>query len=832
MSEAVPIVNAYLQNDYSITLLSRDARGRRVVRRVPAEWVAYFKAADLDEKLYRDLRSSAHVRGIRRDGEWVRVSFVNRIARQDFCEGRRSFVAQLGLQTYEADVDPVLRYVIDNDVQIAKPKRVWLDFETDSRIPFSKKEEMRVLVWTLEDEDGRVQVGVLDEDTDCCEKALLTRLWEVLENYDQVLAWNGDEFDFAVLFARSEDRGCPVVADRWLWLDHMVLFRRMNLNASESGDEKQSMRLNDIAQAELGEGKEETPPEVIAKFGDKPLGALSWQLWEAGGVWRQILVRYCLRDTNLLKRIEKATGYIALFDTLCEVCHIFAHSASLNPTHQMDGFMLRLGLERGHHFVSKRYFEGSEKFKGAYVMHPLSVPGDETGDEKWSEEDATTWRADMGMKNGILRNVHVADFASLYPSIIITWNMSPDTKVVKPEGRDRVCVSPLTKIVFDTSTRGILPDAVDTLLKLRKKYAELQASFPPGTDEHQEAKRKSNAYKVAANSFYGVMGSPFSRYFDRNVAESVTQNAVWLIQHTKQSAEQNEMTVCYADTDSIFVIGASRDEFANFVAWCNSSLYPDIVTDLGCVENRIKLAYEKAFDRLIFTSAKKYVGNFLHYKGKDAVAGSKPEIKGLEWKRGDAVRIARQLQGEVIELLVGGMREELQEKFGEVLIGNTPTPTEDLEPYHLLIGKMRSHILNDALALSEIRTAKSLSKPLKEYAQKIKKDGTPAAQPPHVAMAKILQRRGEEVTEGTRIEYIVTDGSCSPMKVIPAGDYTGTEADRYYIWEDQVFPAARRLLDAAFPNNIQDWERWHKVRPKKERVKREKKTKMLPQNTA
>jgi uncharacterized protein YprB with RNaseH-like and TPR domain len=72
---------------------------------------------------------------------------------------------------------------------------VWLDLETDSRIPFSKKEEMRILVWSLEDEDGRVQVGVLEADNDRAEKVLLERLWRALEDYDQIIAWNGDDFD-------------------------------------------------------------------------------------------------------------------------------------------------------------------------------------------------------------------------------------------------------------------------------------------------------------------------------------------------------------------------------------------------------------------------------------------------------------------------------------------------------------------------------------------------------------------------------------------------------------------------------------------------------------
>lgn len=798
-------VNAYLENDRTIRLLGRDENGKRIMRSVPAEYIAYFKFADLDEKLHRDLRSSVYVKGIKREGDWLRVEFANRIARADFCEGRRSFVAQLGLNSYEADVAPINRHVVDHNLTIIKPRRVYLDIETDSRVTFAKKEDMRILSWALVDEDEMAQVGVLEADTERAEKLLLEELWRALEPYDQVVAWNGDNFDFPVLWARSESRGIEVDANRWLWLDHMVLFRRMNLNASESGDEKQSMRLNDIAYAELGEGKEETPPEVEAKFGKRALGALSWQLWEAGGEYRDILVRYNLRDTDLLRKLEKETGYIALFDTVCEVCHIFGDSRALNPTHQMDGFMLRLGLERGHHYATKRYYEGNEKFKGAYVMDP-------------------TYR-------GIARNVHVADFASLYPSIIITWNMSPDTKVSSNWDDGPACQSPLTNICFRTDVRGILPDAVAELIRMRKHCSDMQASFPPGTDEHQEWKRKSNAYKVTANSFYGVVGSPFSRYFDRQVAESVTQNGKWLILKTKEAAEKVGYSVGYADTDSIFVTGCTREEFAKFVEWCNTDLYPEILKEVGCTENKIKLAYEKAFDRVFFTSAKKYAGNFLHYKGKEASKDSKPEIKGLEWKRGDALRMARQFQGETIDMLVGGLRKELTDKFGDMSHLPEVVPTENLDDYHLIIARTRTHVLEAPLGIEEIRQSKALKKPIKEYVQKVKTDGTLGAQPPHVVVAKILKQRGEEVGEGTRIEYIVTDGASSPMQVIPADDYTGQQADRYYLWESLIYPPVQRVLEAAFPDH--DWASWLPVRPKKPRAPRSKKTPpQLPQGTA
>ena len=130
-------------------------------------------------------------------------------------------------------------------------------------------------------------------------------------------------------------------------------------------------------------------------------------------------------------------------------------------------------------------------------------------------------------------------------------------------------------------------------------------------------------------------------------------------------------------------------------------------------------------------------------------------------------------------------------------------------------------MLDEPLSIDEIRQTKAISKPLDEYKNKQKKDGSLSADLAHVHIAKMLKARGADVSEGTRVEYIVTDASVSPMKVLPADDYTGCEVDRFYVWETQVFPPTMRVLEAAFPD--EPWKDWHKVRPPKERAVRKKK---------
>ncbi len=779
-------VNSFVDGS-KLMLLFRTPAGELRAQSVQAEYVSYYEKND---KLEAIVRRSQYVASFKAEGNWLRVGWRNEQVRKDMTLDERSPIVQMGLKSFEGDVDPVCRYFVDSAAPIAKPKPIYLDIETDSRVPFSRKEDMRVLIYSLIDQDFNVVAkGVLEEDTDIAEKALLDSMWLALKPYDQVIAWSGDGFDFPVIFERSRRRKCGVDARKWLWLDHLVLFEKLNKHSAESGDEKSSMKLQDIAMAKLGEGKEEVPDYVAERWPGRSLGALSWELWEAGGQFRQLLLDYCIKDSILLAKIEKKTGYIALFQTICEACHILGNTSSLNPTKQMDGFMMRLGLERGYHFQTKKFFESSAEFKGAFVMTPKSL--------------SETWRQKQGMTTGILRGVHVCDFSGMYPSIILTWNMSPDTKVLLasvngpiPAGQ---CRSPSTGASFKTDVHGILVTALKEMMRLRKFYNDKKSEYAPRTPEWYDADRKSTAYKVTANSFYGVIGSAFSRFYDRVIAESVTQNGVWLLEQTMHAATERGFENVYGDTDSIFTIKATDEQFTDFVKFCNEELYPRLLKEQGCVENHIKLAYEKKFKLLTFTSAKRYVGVYEHYKGKPATANSKPEIKGLEFNRGDASKGARELQGSVIDLIVKG--------------------SETLEDYHAVVSRVRTHVLEENLPIDEVKISKSLSKPIGEYTVKLKADGTAASQPPHVMIAKVMKERGLEVREGTRIEYIVTDGSVSPMKVIPATDYDNN-CDRFHIWESMVFPPTFRLLAATFPEH--DWESWLKVRPAKLRGKRTK----------
>lgn len=737
-----------------------ERRGENVITRyAPAEHVTFFDLSDVPPKMLRALREDHRVTAVTEQGAFLRVALRTR----DECfQVARDFEAA-GWRTYEADVGPTRRWMVENNPRRARPRLGFVDLETDSRVPFSKKETARTLCWALVREDGSKVSDVLASDTDAAERRLYQSLWAALSDVDVVLAWNGDRFDFPVIDARTTKLKIASDKHRWLWLDQLEAFKRMNAMAAESGEEKTSFALNAIAQA-LGLGGK-----------DAFDASKTWQAWAAGGEERDRLVRYCERDTDLLRLIEQKTGYVGLLNTLCELTHVFPDTRGLQPTNQAEGYLLRLAFERGVRFPSKlSRRRASDKYAGAYVMEP----------------DA----------DGILTGIHVADFASLYPSIIVTWNMSPETITSDKEGTSD---APYTGHRFRVDEEGLLPSAVKDVMRLRKEWTAKKNALPPGSDAWVDANRKATAYKIAANSFYGVMGSENSRFFDRRVAESVSQAGKWLILLTIEEAERRGMKAVYGDTDSVFVGNVGREEFAAFVEHCNTEVYPEALRARGCRENLIVLAYEKEFERVVFTSAKRYVGRYAHYKGTAADGSSKPEIKGLEYKRGDSIRLARRFQAEVIDLLVGG----------GVTSDRRPTCEENPDVFLWLVQTWLDRILTDAVELSDVVQRKGLSRPLDDYSRRKKQDGEWSRQGPHIELAREMMRRGADVGEGSRVEFFCYDASDKKggKEYRLASDWTG-ELDRYELWENQVWPPTARLLAAAFPRV--DWAGFKRVRPK------------------
>lgn len=789
-----------------VYLVERNDDGSVNARRIPAKWSAFVRGLNADDKL--TLARDPRVVGLKDDEHgYTRLDFANRWERRDITMQLQAIVDVQRISgygtgdegVYEADVSPLRRLLSDHPtVQISSKFLCgYFDLETDSRKSFdqAKNGEARILSWAIYNADRTWSMErCLESDTDIAERALISEFFETIERFDVMLAWNGYGFDFPVLECRTKrlratlPNGRLPFWQRWCWLDHMEVFKKYN-QAHDSGEERASFSLNSIAQHTLGVGKD----TFDARY--------TWEAWEAGGERREELRRYNLRDTELMPMIEDKTGFVALHLAVCQATRCFPDTQSLGAAQQGDGFLLALGAKHGYRFATKKYGEMEEShFAGAYVMPPKKL--------------------------GLIRDVHVCDFAGLYPSIMRSWNMSPDTAVPRnavPTAPFPVCRLPDRPVHFRTDKRGIIPLALDTLIAQRAEYTKKADAAEPGSPDWDRYKRLSSAFKIVANSFYGIVGSPFTRFFDRTIAEGVTQTGAWLIKRVASASENAGLTAFYGDTDSCFVQG-DGPTFGKIVEELNAS-WPATLTELGCTESRIKLEFEKSYRSLILISAKRYAARYAMYKGKPAPADMKPEVKGLEYKRGDALRLAREMQAEAIKLL---LRDE----------------SATIEEMRAFVESWRTRVLEGELVIADVLMSQSV-KDLSEYSQryttdrcatkkgvgknavacgyqfpsthistrpscpKCKAERKIASQPAHVRVAHVLKARGEEIMQGTRIEYLVVlpaEGEESDGKLIavPAHDPGMLErVDRMYYWKDRILAPTQRVLEKVFPQI--DW---------------------------
>lgn len=793
------------------------------IRPVPSRWSMFVQGLDDDDR--RSLQRRKEVVALTPGERYTRIDFRGRWARKEtalilkdaisakrLAESGADEVAPRDQQAsiLEADVSPLRRLLADvGTLQVSpNPRPVWLDIETDSRQKMVDQRlgRARVLSWALDDGKGFQRVEVLEADADAAERDLLLKLYEALRPFDVVLGWSASDFDFPIIQLRADHLrvmpgGRLPIWNRWCWLDHLETFRKYNMHAHESGDEKTSLKLGAIAEKILGAGE--------GKLGFD--ATRTWETWEAGGEERARLARYNLQDAALMPRIEAKTGYVALHFAVCHLTRIFPDTRSLHATQMGDGFLLRLGAEHGHRWPTKRDFDDDEppgQFAGAYVMQPT--------------------------KTGAIDDVHVCDFAGLYPSIMRTWNMSPDTLLWPRERAASECRLPGDlRQRFRNDRRGMLPLALDQLVSARAEYVRKQDEAETGSAEWEHYKRLSSGIKIVVNSFYGITGSPWSRFYDRDVAEGVTQTGVWLVKQVAATARSRGLDAFYGDTDSIFVQG-DRETFTDVVRSCNE-FWPRATEGLGCERSHVKLEFEKSFARLLLVGAKTYAGRYSWHKGKPAPATTKVEVKGLAYKRGDTMRMAREMQKEAIDALLAPLETAPGEPARAVELPGADALFD-------LVARWEERVLRGELSLSDVVLSQSI-KSLDDYADRYTSDSCGARlgkgkdarrcghdfgskfavdehgqeqpnacprcktarklakQAPHVRVARALAAAGVDVRPGSRIEYLVVGEDESGDTVIPASEDALAKLDRDYYWK-RISSPTTDLLEAVYPNRV------------------------------
>jgi DNA polymerase elongation subunit (family B) len=381
-----------------------------------------------------------------------------------------------------------------------------------------------------------------------------------------------------------------------------------------------------------------------------------------GPAGRARIAKYCIQDCDLVLTLMAKLDTIVNARGMADVCKV-----------PME-FVLRRGV--GIKIFSAVVYYASQRNQ---ILQAQPAMDGDTG-----YEGAIVLPPKIGMY--LEQPISVLDFNSLYPTNMISYNLSPDTLVCEREFdaegskvshfgmkaedlatmKDRGYV--FEDVEYDTKddkgvitgktvctyvqkdkelpmTEGVLPKTLDILLKKRKEFKEKMED-----QQYDEAQRSvfnglQLAYKVVANSVYGQTGSRTSPIRKLCVAACTTaagRKALYLARHIAES--EFGATVVYGDTDSIFIQFPTKD--------LAESIRLGIAAGKRITSQcrqPYKIAYEKTFYPFILFCRKRYVG--MMYE-EDATAKPKRKSMGIVLKRRDNAPIVKDVFGGALDTLM------------------------------------------------------------------------------------------------------------------------------------------------------------------------------------
>ncbi|MCW4024961.1 MAG: DNA polymerase II [Candidatus Bathyarchaeota archaeon] len=347
-------------------------------------------------------------------------------------------------------------------------------------------------------------------------------------------------------------------------------------------------------------------------------------------------------------------------------------------------------------------------------------------------------------KPGLHQDIAVLDFKSMYPNIMITYNLSPDT-YIPPEQQvpeSSVYEAPEVKHRFRKEPAGFYKEALTYLISVRGQIRKEMKTLQPQTVEYNILDARQKAVKIVTNAVYGYAGWTGARWYIKPVAEAASAWGRFIIQSAAQMAEEKGLERIYGDTDSLFL-----------------SYKPQVIEALTeQIRQKYGLEVEvgEKYKRVFFTEAKKrYAG----LRGDGSL-----DIVGLEVIRGDWAEVAKLVQEKVLEIIL-----------------KDQSPKSAVNYVHVVIRQLRQR----QIPLQNLIIWKTLTKPPQKYNIKA----------PHVEAAKQLIEHGWRLTSGDKVGYVILQGKGRLYsRVMPYVYAKLDDVDGDYYVEHQVVPAAARIL--------------------------------------
>lgn len=756
----ISLVKAVEEKEGILFCLFED--NKKIFKRVPFFSYFYVKEVDFlsyEQEFKRDwgrlTNFSMHEANNCDANGKMKVNYMRIIMKNNFMRQKiRSWWEDRACKTFEADIKADKRFMILNKDKTPcnadKMNYLSFDIETDDRSILKKDNKgvviatTPVLTFSAVDQDGNTfqYANEGDEPADG-EKALLEKISALMNQYCIGFGWNSSMFDFPYLKQRMQVRGVGCGWEHINELDYLEIFKK-NFRHSLP-----SYKLNDVA-TEILEDKKLDQPKGNGKV---------YKAWKEN---RAFLLEYNLKDAQLVMDINKKMDFLQIHMNVANIAHCFIQQ-TMNESPALDPMIMT------------RYHEKN-----------IVMPSTPNAREQLENEK----KGSIGggyttcLKPGLHKKVDVWDMKSEYPTMIETFNISPETLLDHPT-QDAIHTPDDTNddaggvryhpIRYFARHKGVFPEIIRELVDERDKTKYTMKQFKKSDPEKYRALYLYQyGLKVLANSMYGVLSYSKSRYYRYDIGDAVTTCARALIKGCYVMLEQRGCVVLGGDTDSVFVVlpeGVTYEkvdqEFIKF--------FDDWVKKFNIDKHCIVFEHEKQFTPMFFVMKKNYA--YVDESEKTEKNPSGIIIKGLECMKADANKLAAQLQKRfVIDVISYAVNKNVWMKF---------------------VYYEHKRCMSFNMTVEELTMSKALTKHPAEYAgytidkktgqPKIKKDGTIQTKsiPAHVKLAERLMAEGNELTIGSKIAFIVVESG--PLQVITPEQYTGVYEAKYY-WERVIRP--------------------------------------------
>ena len=415
-------------------------------------------------------------------------------------------------------------------------------------------------------------------------------------------------------------------------LDYLDLYRKHTFVRRES------YRLDYIGEVELGETKNENPYDTFKEFYTKDY---------------QQFIEYNIQDVELVDKLEDRLKLIELHLTMAYEAKV-NYQDCFGQVRMWDTIIFNHLKSKNIVIPANKESEKSRAYEGAYVKDPV-----------------------VGFHNWIVS----FDLNSLYPHLIMQYNISPETMVGYEPNRvnvenmlnqksdlsdlDTRTITP-NGAQFRTDKQGFLPELMDKLYKERviykDKMAKAKALYQETGDKRLQNEISKNyniqlARKIALNSAYGAIGNQYFKYFDVRHAEGITMAGQLTIRWIERDVNKylnkllktnDEVYVVASDTDSIYIkldsvvnkIFKDKTDNKKIVKvldkFCEEKLQSCIDKSFSVLAKYVKAYDQKMFmkreviaNKGIWTAKKRYILNVFNEEGLN-LKEPKLKIMGIE----------------------------------------------------------------------------------------------------------------------------------------------------------------------------------------------------------